>query len=744
MPMGTALATTLLVLAFFSLLLLPRQALAAVNVSLVGLQQGNVVGSPSQNVTVAISSILAVETVQAQMGAVELDLAFSETISPGSEFWAGTLSLASLAPGIYTLTVTATDVDDDVGSAEVTLVYDVPPALAITSPERWTVSQDGHVTAAATCASSNPGGCTSLAVYWAPDTTTTLEGATPLASGSSSINEAIDLSAHNPSAGLLAFVASDTYTNVDGSTAHQLNVAYVEVDIDFSPTLSRLETVHGQILDADCGRLLLLDPDGTTAKLYDRATQQYTVIATNLPLNSSYGLTGYALTPTGALLATYNPEIDTVFPFSELYEWRSNQLSVLDHPDSAVSLAVSGNYAIWADDPALIFRDLTAGTNITISETAGNNSDAVAANGDVVFWDETNSQIYRWRSGVTTQLTDDSASNIYPLTDGINVVYTKWLAQSGPFSIALYGSSGEVILDPADSSAGPSPGESYQVRSGWAAYTSPWGGGEQVFVYDPQGNTHRLTQFSADSTIDAMDEAGGVMLLQGGARYFASPAIAPVQVSASAGKAALIGNEWNLMLGDSLLAIATGEDGGSSSATCGGGNGSDAAAGGLDAGGAVAEDASSFVEADATLWDDAGMDAGMTAAGEFDANIPGLADAATSEVDGTIETVFIDAALDDGTAYAIDATATNTGRDAASGGVDAAMVANDASIAAVGDAAPGGKSGQNDTGGESPGGCSVSASAAGSRWDWPAVLLGASLVLVGSRRRRQLCPATSA
>jgi hypothetical protein len=472
-------------------------------------------------------------------------------------------------------------------------------------------------------------------------------------------------------------------------------------EVDSGNGLTQVESVSGQILDADCSRLLVLDPNGTTVEIYDRATQQYTVIASNLPLTKTYGLTANALTPVGALLGLYNPLFYNN-PYSALLEWRSNQLSLLDQPNSGVSVAVAGNYAIWNDGSgaSLVLRDLTSGTNTMVSSSAGNWRNGVASNGDVAFWTGGGSicQVNRWRNGTTTQLTSDSYCNAYPVTDGVNVVYEKGSAPTNnpPHSIAVYGSNGEVLLDAWDvAREDPWPGRDYEVSGGWTAYNASSQGAVQIFVYDPTGTTHQLTQFGPDPTfgsdpiIDAMDPHGGVMLLFGGRRYFASPSVPPVDVGSSDGKAIFFGGTWYLMNGSSLFSVSTGVDGGVSD-------------------GGTCEPPGQF---------DAGPDAqGVGDAAESDAssNDATVADGGTTSDGGSI----LDASED--------VTVPDAGEESDSGIAEGGGASGD----------DGGASGPPTVASSVRGGCTVGRSAGVTGTDWLLVLGMPAIVAMRLRRRR--------
>ncbi len=343
-----------------------------------------------------------------------------------------------------------------------------------------------------------------------------------------------------------------------------------------------------------------------------------------------------------------------------------------------------------------ILRDLTSDTNTIVSNAAGNVGNSVGPNRDVAFWGTDDYQIYRWRNGTTTQLTNDSNKHGYPVTDGTNVVYTTMNGGG----LGIFGSNGQVILTQSFETEQLPPWSTYLVRAGWAAYVGVLGEALEVFTYDPSGATHVLTQFGGDGglgggppgfiDLDNMDSSGGVMFVTGSRRYFASPSAPPVEVSGPNGRAIFIGNSWYLMLGCSLFSTGAGglPDGGGYGAMDGGDAGIDGIGASFD---------------DATI-----ADAGTQIPTE--GSLPSSDAVATNG--------------DSGTSPSDDAAATNhdsgaTAREDASGG--------------AGNARSGAAAGS--------GGCAVGAMGANdaSPWVWGlAGMFGAMIVRVQPRTRRRL------
>lgn len=99
---------------------------------------------------------------------------------------------------------------------------------------------------------------------------------------------------------------------------------------------------------------------------------------------------------------------------------------------------MSGHYAVWTSfdgvsQGRLRRRDLDAGVTINI-EPSFIAAGSVAANGDVVYAKD--SQVYRFRDGVSTQLTTVARGGS-PITDGVNVVYQTQSPNQGHLYLRL-------------------------------------------------------------------------------------------------------------------------------------------------------------------------------------------------------------------------------------------------------------------------------------------------------------------
>ena len=445
--------------------------------------------------------------------------------------WSGILSLSGLQRGDKIVTVVATDSRGNQGQQQQAFIYDQKPVLTVLSPQPSTVARP-FVYVNATCVDDDPNGCVSLKVF--PGTSYNDDSF--LASAKSAINRNVRSVLH-----FFRFAGVDS--------RGQITLLDRIIFPESSPQLIEIEQIGDDgtvgIFDVQDDRILYLQDSGTTTslKVLTRSTHQTDVI----PSVSLYGSTlipqyGF-LTPKGAIFVAA-AENDGI------YDWRDAQLEYLGSPDSLGSLKVKGNYAIWCDGTSLFLRDLVAGTNTLVAGSGvGNTDNDVAPNGDVVYWGSAYYNIFRYRGGVTTQLTNDTTFwHTYPLTDGDRVLYRK--EKSGLTSIVEYGSLGEVILTPPRDNY-RSPGFDYQINNGHVAFTKTGPDGAlQVWVDGIQ-----VSDFSTSSRIDFLAPGGEVSFYNVPQICLGGPGGTPISCPTKTGHNIWRGGHWLAIIGRSLFQI---------------------------------------------------------------------------------------------------------------------------------------------------------------------------------------------
>ncbi len=513
-------------------LLAPESGLAQSNSLSVSVLQPATGALSGDNLWVCatVTSTFEISQCTAQVEGRQVDLVFSPSAyydkygspHPG---WINTLSLSGLARGTKTLSVQATNWLANSAQVQRTFVYDRKPVLTVTAPLDQTVARP-QVHLAASCTDDDPAGC-SLQVS---------VGGVVVATGHDSLVQDLSLAGLDESWTTLHFVAIDS--------AGQQAAADVAVAVESSVRLIQVLEVPGPIMSVEPTRVLFMESrsDRGVLKIRERATGQDTLVMDQPGIfpQSVY------LTPQGA-----------IFISGQVYDARDGTLVGLGAPNSGMSLVAKGNYAIWSRGEILTLRDLVAGSNTTVSSSAGNWYNDVAANGDVVFWGSPGYNIFRYRAGTVTQLTADAQLwNTYVLTDGTNVVYRKHDPCCGTqrYGLFLHDGVHEIELAPLALRPEPNRGSDYQASGGWIAFTRLGTGGQlQVWTRSPNGTLTQLTFYGDSSQIDVLASNGELLFWHGGLRYLSRPGQTPVEVGHTLGSYSWQNGQWWVTIGRSLF-----------------------------------------------------------------------------------------------------------------------------------------------------------------------------------------------
>jgi len=225
-----------------------------------------------------------------------------------------------------------------------------------------------------------------------------------------------------------------------------------------------------------------------------------------------------------------------------LLEWRNGAVTDLGFPNSGSSLVVAGKYAIWCNSPNLYLRDLEAGTTSTVSTAAGNVENDVTADGVVAWW---GSGDYQVRLG-SRQITFGPERNVYPRTDGVNVVYRKGPPENT--STYLNDGSSEIRISPTT----PGPAPQYLVANGYVAFMMEDAGAvDQVHLRSPTG-TRQLSIFGSDSALETLAPDGSLTFRNRNARYLDT---STNKVGSGLGRAVRIEGVWHVVVGRSLFRV---------------------------------------------------------------------------------------------------------------------------------------------------------------------------------------------
>jgi hypothetical protein len=519
-------------------------------------------------VTAIVTSTFQLNSVKAQVDGREISLTYSSTAicngSACSAGWSGSLSLAGLTRGAKTLVVTATDVFGDSAVKQRPFTFDQPPQLTVTSPIAESVT-GLTLRVKAECVDDNPAGCASISVYYQHPSFAPGTSGTVATLNQSNFDQDVTLPANIKE---LVTDGNMLILGVRGTdSANQTRTVTRIIYVQQNSRLIEVESFVGRILDVQGDRVLLLNNPGTAGnvlKIRTRSTGDESVI----PLNGQVVTAGFLSTKGAVFSATDN---GTVAPAGRVYESRDGAL--LDLGELFTDVKVTGDYALWdtfdraLSQPALPTRNLSSGitTQVAAETNAGGAAD-VAGNGDVVYTLATARDaqgrdlynIYRYRSGTSSQLTNDAAdfANGYPVTDGNNVVYQRQprSPQSSDYMLSLIDSS-NARTDLASQSRALSRGE-YQAAGGWVAFPKISGGASQVWTRSPSGVTQQITFFGTNSLTNQLGANGEVVLTNGGRMYLQRAGDPLFDFAASSRlKAFTVGNEWYAFLGRTLFRL---------------------------------------------------------------------------------------------------------------------------------------------------------------------------------------------
>lgn len=486
---------------------------------------GGAIVADSVAVQVSVNSTYELQSVTAEVDGRSTNLTFS---SMGNT-WSGTLSLAGLASGQKTLTLTATDVFGSLGQTEETIVRDLPPTVSITEPRSGTVARPDFPLDI-TAGDDNPDPV--IRVYY---------GATLLASGTNSLIGSASIPNTN---GTLATIHV-TVTDSAGQSTNVSRDLYVLTGTNWIESCR----ASGPILDVTSNSVLFAD--GTALKTKSLISGNETLMLDQPGIQPIAG----NFTSIGAVFQTV----------TEAYDMRNGVLTDLGLCDYGTCSA-RDDWAVWEHFGSLYLRDELAGTTALIMSSNVVN-DFLGPNGQLVY---AVNQSYRtwWIYDFSNQMNTLVASNSSyslsgPQSDGSRLIYEKspYPATSNSTNyIAAYDHINDSIVA-TNSGTGPI---SFAINAGWLAFsaTGPTGV-NQIWTLAPTGAREQKTFFGNSSTIRALAPDGELMFSSGGQLYLARDGFAPQPVGAwnfqftdDSGKILWQDGKWWWRLGRSLFQLS--------------------------------------------------------------------------------------------------------------------------------------------------------------------------------------------
>jgi hypothetical protein len=490
-------------------------------------------------VVVTIVSSFEVSEVNARVGDREAHLTFAPDAycdkfgcHPG---FAGDIALTGLERGAKIVEIIAQDVQGTIALGFRSFIFDKKPIIHVLAPLQESVATP-DIEVKASCTDDDPAGCDVMLSVLGHE----------LISAPDSIDTIVDLAEFNGMIVALELQGRDSV----GQTVRETRTVYVEP----SARLSEVASVAGPIVDVESDRLLYVisGDNGDGLKIHNWATGATTTVS--VPAGKVVDREFSFLTPTGAIYIT--KDIGGNVLSSRIYDWRNGTLENLGQPNSAHSLTVEGDYAIWNEGQLLFLRQFSAGTVTQVSTSSGNWQNDVASNGVVGFW-STDYNIISYKDGTFTELTNDGLRNTYVLTDGTAFIYRKHTAccSNQEYAITLHDGNHEIILTDFRERE-PLPGTDFQIRNGWVAYTELGNNGQlHVWLRSPFDDETQLTFFGSSSHIDTLADNGEIMLINNGIRYLGSITKDISEVSTDLGKSVWIDGSWYVVMGRSLFQV---------------------------------------------------------------------------------------------------------------------------------------------------------------------------------------------
>lgn len=337
-----------------------------------------------------------------------------------------------------------------------------------------------------------------------------------------------------------------------------------------NPALVQIGQVPGQIIDVSGARILYLDSSASRVmlKVLDRATRRTVTVPAVPGHDPGYGW----LVPGGVIFRASGGDSTTV----RLYEWCGGlHVNDLGPLNSTFSVVVRAPYVIWSDGTTLYRRDLATRRTAVVATDAGNWYNDLLPTGEVIYWtDDSSYRIMRYYEGKTEQVSPDTPGlwNVYPITDGTNVVYMRLTpcCSNQDYSIILNHGTRETALT-SPGSYEPSSGTDYEVAGGWTAFQETSStGDQQTWLRDPGGTITQLPDIAPRGApgIVAMNAAGQVMYSSGENLYLGRTGQPAVLLDSGQGawrtrRFASIGNfatylchRWYLAIGGSLYVLS--------------------------------------------------------------------------------------------------------------------------------------------------------------------------------------------
>ncbi|MBC9034131.1 autotransporter domain-containing protein [Sphingomonas sp. JC676] len=314
-------------------------------------------------------------------------------------------------------------------------------------------------------------------------------------------------------------------------------------------------TVDGRILSSDGSRVLYVPTSNPNDLRIRLGSGQDQVVVANAPYTPAYGY----LTPSGAVFAA---DVASQL-MRDLFTYNGATPQLVSYLNSSNSLISKGNYSVFSGnmenntgyDNVYLMNNST-GQVIMAPGDNGNQYLDVTPQGVIAYWSggnkEKNYNIMTF-DGVTARAITNTVGvvrNFYPLTDGVNFLFSRTVGEGSPSLILSDGTTETVLRTSTDTAL--NPGGDYQINAGWVAYRQTNG---TLMLRSPAGVT---TTIGASWKILSVSENGEIAYTIGTETFLrrAGGEIFDIGTYSSAFN---VGSDWYFYAGGRLVRYLDGQ-----------------------------------------------------------------------------------------------------------------------------------------------------------------------------------------
>lgn len=404
----------------------------------------------------------------------------------------GSLSVAGLADGEYTLTITARDYKARTTSLEKRIKIDNVPVLTVNNPQQFDLV-NSILPLDISCEEPN-GDCQIYVKH---------QG-TVLATATNHLYESINLS---------DYVSQNITLTIEGSNRDE-QVASTEFStyvVDSAINITLIQKFSSTIIDFDGQRALLHNSDLTLNKQLQIATiinDETTAI--EFDSNHAIAADKSMLTPTGVIFTASN---------AITYDFNNNELLTLGET-SIVN--TQGDFAVYCVNNNLLRRTLSTRIDTVLGTNYYCNQLDVSNTGTVI--GKKSENIVRYKNGEDTLLDLLSLDSVdieaYPASiSGNFIVYYRGAPAFRWEQFVLFDDSNDIIILEGARTYTGGEYNGTQINNDWLAYSN----GTNIFTRDADGNILQRTYFNEISYIHTLADSGELVFINEDKRYLSKP-----------------------------------------------------------------------------------------------------------------------------------------------------------------------------------------------------------------------------